>query len=173
MSPTPLRWLYLAGFFICAALLGTAYYFEIVEFMEPCPLCMAQRFFVLLVGVFCLLAFLFDKFRWPSRLFLGLGTASAIGGAFVSDHHVWIQSLPPEDVPACGPSFEYLMETLPLDALIQIMLSGDGNCADISWMYLGISMPGWMRLIFILFALVGFAALVYTWRRSNRKLSSW
>ncbi len=168
MSPTPLRFLYLAGFFICAALLGTAYYFEIVEFMEPCPLCMAQRFFVLMVGIFCLLAFLFDNFRIPSRLSLGLGSAFAIGGAFVADHHVYIQNLPPEDVPACGPSFEYLMDTLPLDALLNIMLEGNGNCADISWMYMDMSMPEWMRLIFIVFAVAGVISLIISWRRGNR-----
>jgi len=168
MSPTPLRYLYLAGFFICVALLCTAYYFEIVEFMEPCPLCMAQRFFVLLVGIFCLLAFFFDNHRWPSRIFLGLGTISAIAGAFVADHHVYIQNLPPEDVPACGPSFEYLMETLPLDALLNIMLEGNGNCADISWMYMGLSMPQWMMVIFIAFAVVGAISLMISWRRGNR-----
>ena len=95
---------------------------------------MVQRLATLLIGIGCLLAFIFDGFRWMSRLALALTTGSAIFGAVVADHHIWIQHLPPEDVPACGPSFDYLLETLPMNELISIMLHGDGNCADVSWM---------------------------------------
>ncbi|MDO6680756.1 MULTISPECIES: disulfide bond formation protein B [unclassified Oceanobacter] len=169
MSPRLLRFGYLAGFLICAALLGAAYYFEIVLYMEPCPLCIVQRLATLLIGIGCLLAFIFDGFRWMSRLALALTTGASVFGAVVANHHIWIQGLPPEEVPACGPSFDYLLETLPMNELINIMLHGNGNCADISWMFWGMSMPEWTRLFFIVFAIISLITLIAKWRSNGRK----
>lgn len=169
LTPPLLRYGYLAGFLICAALLGAAYYFEIVMYLDPCPLCMVQRLATLLIGLSCLLAFVCSDFRWGSRIALALVTASAIFGYFVADHHIWIQHLPPEEVPACGPSFEYLIETLPLNELISIMLHGDGNCAEVNWMFWGMSMPEWTRIFFACFAIAGLISLIYSWSRGERR----
>lgn len=172
MSPSLLRYSYLAGFLICVGLLGAAYYFEIVMYLDPCPLCMVQRLATLLIGIGCLLAYIFDNFRWPSRLFLALATASAIFGYAVADHQVWLQHLPPEDVPECGPGFDYLLETLPMTELFKVILQGDGSCAEITWMFLGMSMPEWTRVFFACFALAGFFSLYISWKRGDRLYQS-
>lgn len=159
---------YLTGFLICAALLGAAFYFEYVMYLDPCPLCMLQRIITAAVGLGCLLAFALDHFRWPTRFFAALATGFAIFGIFVSKHHLWLQSLPADQAPACGPGFYYLAETMPVGDLWNIMLNGDGNCAEVAWMFMGLSMPGWTLVFFTGFAIVGALTLLLDLRRKHR-----
>lgn len=156
---------YLAGFLSCAALLGAAYYFEYVLFLEPCPLCMLQRLATLFVGLGFLAAFLTrerpgQQAGWALKLALVFTVASALLGVWAADHQLWLQSLPKEEVPACGPSFDYMLETLPLSELLKVMLHGDGNCAEITWTFLGKSMPWWTRICFVGYTLAAAFALV-------------
>lgn len=166
---TLLRYGYLAGFLVCAALLGAAFYFEIILYMDPCPLCMLQRLVTALIGVGCLLAFILDRFQWPLRFSLALVIASSIFGIFVADHHLWLQSLPPEEVPACGPGFYYMLDTMPMSDLLDVMLHGDGNCAEVSWRFFGLSMPGWTMVFFIAFGIAGLLSLLATWHKTARR----
>lgn len=155
----------LLGFIACAALLATAYYFEYYLYMDPCPLCMVQRLAFLLIGLGCLAVFL-ARHRPGWRLVtLGFTLAASIFGLWSADHHIWIQNLPADEVPDCGPSFDYLMDTLPLSELLKIMLQGDGNCAEISWSMWGLSMPEWTRLWYAGFVAVVGAALALNLRR--------
>lgn len=155
-----LRHGYAAGFLSCAALMAAAFYFEYVMYLDPCPLCMVQRVATVLTGLGFLMAFFLhpksgQQASWWLRAALLLTLAAALFGLWSADHHVWLQGLPPEDVPACAPSFDYLMKTLPLTELLSIMLQGDGNCADVGWSLWGLSMPAWLRLWF-----VGFSAAI-------------
>jgi len=151
---------YLAGFVLCIALLAGAYYFEYVMFLDPCPLCIIQRIATLGIGIGCLLAFLLRFTVWPHRIALLLTTVSAGFGTWIADHHVWLQHLPKDQVPACGPSLDYLVETLPFNELVTTVLRGSGSCADVSWLFLGLSMPEWTRIIFVAFTVVAVAGLI-------------
>lgn len=145
-----LRYGYLLGFLCCVGLMAAAYYFEYIEFLDPCPLCMVQRLATVLVGVGFLAAFFVEpKGGWWLRGALIFTAAAVAFGIWAATHHIWLQGLPPEEAPACGPGFDYLMETLPLTELLKIMLQGDGNCAEISWEFWGLSMPAWLRLWFV------------------------
>ncbi len=157
LNSLTLRHGYLAGFLSCAGLLAAAYYFEYIMFLDPCPLCMVQRLATLLTGLGFLAAFLAAPAASKGWLYgaLAFTLAAAVFGYWSADHHVWLQSLPAEEVPACGPSFDYMLETLPLSELLGIMLKGNGNCAEVSWMFLGLSMPEWLRVWF-----AGFIAAV-------------
>lgn len=163
-----LHYAYLLAFAMCASLLATAYYFEYYLYMEPCPLCMVQRLATLLIGIGFLAAYVLDEYRWPTRIALAFVIGSAIFGYVTADHHVYLQGLPPEEVPACGPSFDYMLETLPMDELWKVMLHGNGNCADVSWMMLGKSMPEWTRMMFFWFAVSGALALIVRWREEDK-----
>ena len=155
---------YLAGFFICIALLASAYYFEYEMFLEPCPLCIVQRIATLGIGLGCLAAFFLRNTSWPQLIALVFTLASAIFGTWVADHHVYIQGLPADQVPACGPSLEYMIETLPTSELITTMLRGNGSCADVSWLFMGMSMPEWTRIIFVGFVLISLLGLARAWQ---------
>jgi len=136
-------------FIICAGLLAYAYYSELVLGLHPCPLCMTQRFFVLLIGVFGLIAFIHNPKHLGRRVYAVLGIVSAGFGIAVAARHVWIQNLPADQVPACGPSIEYLLDAFPLSEAITLLFRGDGNCADVVWNFLGLSMPAWVLIAFI------------------------
>lgn len=166
-SSLSLRHGYLLGFLSCVGLMAAAYSFEYFLFLDPCPLCMVQRLATVLVGLGFLVAFFLhpkagSQPSWALRIALLFTLAAAIFGIWAADHHIWIQSLPPEDVPACGPSFEHLMQTLPLTELFTLMLKGNGNCAEVDWMFMGLSMPEWVRIWFVGFAAAVVFALVKT-----------
>lgn len=149
------------GFLSCTSLLAAAYYFEYAMYMDPCPLCIVQRVITLVIGLSCLAVGL--SYRLP-KLQLGIFVLITLVGSFgiwVADHHVWIQNLPADQVPACGPNLAYMVETLPLNELIGRMLEGNGSCADISWSFLSLTMPEWMRVWFAGFTIIAIACFFY------------
>lgn len=164
-NPQWLPYGYLAGFFTCAGLMASAYYFEYVLYLDPCPLCMVQRLATVMIGVGFLAAFFTRNMRWLLILALLFTVGSGLFGAWVADHQVWLQHLPKEEVPACGPSVDYLIETLPLNELISVMLEGDGNCAEVVWSLWGMSMPEWTRICFLAYALAAAYGLFHVVRR--------
>ena len=131
-----------------APAMGFAFYLQYVEYMEPCPLCMTQRIFVVLAGVIALVAAIHNPTEKGYKVYAGAGVLTAITGGAFSARHVWLQMLPPEQVPACGPSLSYMLETLPIGDTLRIMLTGDGNCAEELWSFLGLTIPGWTLVIF-------------------------
>ncbi len=154
--PTP-RLLLFAVAAAVTALLGYALYTQYFEGLEPCPLCMTQRFFYALVGIAALVGALHNR---GGRVYGALIALFAAGGAGVAGRQVWLQQLPPELVPACGPSLEYMLETLPFADVLLRMFRGDGNCAVIDWTLLGFSMAEWSLLCFIGFAAIGLFQLL-------------
>ncbi|GAA6134654.1 disulfide bond formation protein B [Oceaniserpentilla sp. 4NH20-0058] len=162
MLPISNRVINLGIFLSCAALLATAYYFEYVLYMDPCPLCMMQRIAVLLVGLTGLAGFLFGGNLIARTVFAVLIVLSGILGISVAGRHAWIQSLPADQVPTCGPSLEYMVDTLPWAEVLTVMLRGNGNCADSHWSFIGLSMPQWMLVWFVGFVLAGLYLLLTT-----------
>lgn len=138
-----------------AILLGSAFMLTSAEvfmhlgFMEPCLLCVSQQLCFFLVGCVASIA-LSLKSRW--RGFPLLAAALSIAGAALAIRQLWLQSLPADQVPACGASFEYLVDVMPLGELLAAMLSGTGECAEVDWTFLSLSMAGW--------ALVGFVCML-------------
>lgn len=136
-----------------SGLFGFALYTQYVGGLDPCPLCMSQRFFYVLTALFAALGAL--QLHWR-RVYGALVGLSAIAGAGVAARQVWLQHLPPSEVPACGPSLEYMFQTLPFGEVFVRMFKGDGNCAIVDWRLLGLSMAEWSLLCFVLLAVVGF-----------------
>src|SRR5690606_5372771 len=101
--------------------------------------------------------------RWIYALLAA--TASAIG-AGIAARHVWLQSLPEDQVPACGPALDYLMDMMPLMEVVRLVLEGDGNCAKIDAQWLGISLPGWTLIAFIGLALWALVTPLFSRRPS-------
>ena len=161
------RLLNLYIFLFCVSLLGIALYMEHVMFLEPCPLSITQRIFFLLAGLTALAAFLHNPVA-GGRIGYGIGAAvlSLAGGGFAM-RQIWMQGLPKDQVPACGPSLSYMIEEFPFSEVLSAMLSGDGNCAEISWQdpVLNLSIPQWTLVGFI--ALAG-VCVFQAFRRSAR-----
>lgn len=143
-----IRATFLLIFFGCTALNLTALYFQYGLNMHPCPLCITQRLFVFAVSLCALIAALHNPAALGRRIYAALGIVAGGVGLSVALRHVWIQSLPADQVPACGPGLAYMFDTFPLGDAINLLLRGDGNCADVSWMLLGLSMPAWVAVCF-------------------------
>lgn len=122
--------------------------------LAPCPLCMTQRLFIVLVGFFALMGGLHNPSGWGRRVYGVLCTISAVAGAAVAARHVWLQHLPADQVPACGPSLEYMLDTLPFSETLNIVMMGDGNCADTAWTFLGFSIPEQTLALFSVITIV-------------------
>ena len=128
-----------------AVCFSVALYTQYVGGLNPCPLCMTQRVFYLSTAAIALLAAVHNR---AVRVYAGLCAVSALAGAAIAGRQVWLQHLPPEAVPACGPSLEYMLQTLPFSDVLTHMLKGDGNCAIVDWRLWGLSMAEWSLLCF-------------------------
>jgi len=160
----PVRWFNLASFAACAGLLGYAYYSQVHSGLEPCPLCIFQRVGVFGLGLVFLVAGLHNPGTVGKRLYGVLLALVALAGAAVAGRHVWIQSLPPERIPDCGPGLDYILDVFPLVQALELVLRGSGECAEVSWVFLGLSMPAWVLVWFIGLGTLG---LVYNWQANN------
>jgi disulfide bond formation protein DsbB len=132
-----------------------ALYFQYVMKLEPCPLCIFQRLFVIGLGVVLLAAALHNPKTWGRRIYGALTALMAASGAAVAGRHVWLQSLPADQVPACGPGLDYMLQTFPFTKTLQLVLRGSGECAKVDWTFLGLSIPGWTFIFFCGFVILG------------------
>ena len=129
----------------CALLLGYGYYLQHVQGLQPCPLCLVQRGFFYAVMAVCIVAALHG--RWV-RLYGALAALVAAGGAAAAGRQVWLQHLPPDKVPQCGPDLFFMLDNFPLSRTLKTLVSGTGECAVVDWTFLGLSIAEWSLLWF-------------------------
>lgn len=168
MNPNPFAWSFrlqfLFGFLVCSALLAYAIFAQYGQMFEPCPLCIFQRVALAATGLVGLLGALHAPKGSIGRKGYGLLAFVTAGtGAALAARHVWLQHLPANQVPTCGPGLEYMLQSMPsyLD-VVKKVLQGSGECAEVNWTLWGFSMPEWTLLCFVLLAL---GALVAGFRR--------
>lgn len=153
----PRRIAFALGFLVCAGLLAWAFWLEHVEGLEPCPLCMFQRVAFVAIA----LVFLVGTFHSPGRvgawIYAILLFLASAAGAALATRQVWLQSLPKDQVPACGMGIGYMLETMPFFDVIRRVLEGSGECAEKGWVFLGLSIAGWTLAFFVAIAVAGFA----------------
>ena len=143
--------------FGCASLMGVALFMEHQMHLEPCPLCILQRVAVIAVGAIAIVAALHNPEARGLKVYGSFMVAAAVVGGSLSARQLWLQSLPADQVPSCGPGLEYLLDVFPLTEVLQMVLTGDGSCAEVVWTFLGISIAGWTLVGFV--GLVGFGLL--------------
>ena len=129
---------------------------QFVEGLEPCPLCISQRLAILTTGMVFLIAGLHNR---AHKAYAVIGAISAVIGAGISARHVWIQHLPPDQVPECSPGLEYVFQHFPLADTIKLMLSGTGECAEIEGIFLGLTIPAWTLIAFLMLATFSLATI--------------
>jgi disulfide bond formation protein DsbB len=134
------------GALACAGLLAYAYYAQFVLHLDPCPLCIFQRVGVFAIGVIFALAAAHDPVGWPRRVYAGLLLLAALATVGVAARQLYIQSLPPGSVPACGASLDFMLKVFPLTDVLVKVLTGSGECAKVEWRLLGLAMPAWVLI---------------------------
>jgi disulfide bond formation protein DsbB len=134
---------FLLGAATCAALLGFGYYLQYGQGLEPCPLCLVQRaFFYAVLGTFALGAIHAPK-RGGNAVYGGLAAFFAVGGIVTAGRQVWLQHLPADKVPACGPDLYFMLQNFPLQQAVAKLFAGSGECAAVDWTFLGLSIAEW------------------------------
>ena len=134
------------GALACAALLAYAYYAQYVMHLEPCPLCIFQRVGIFAIGVVFAVAAVHDPAAWGRRVYAGLLALVALATSGVAVRHLYIQSLPPGTIAACGASLDFMLKVFPLTDVLVKVLTGSGECAKITWRFLGLAMPAWVLI---------------------------
>jgi len=147
------------GFVVCICLMAYALYAQHVLQLEPCPLCIFQRIAVMATGVIFLLAFLHHpKSNAGATLYGVFISVAALCGILIASRHIWIQAQPPGTVAACGATLDYMMQYMPVSKVISKVLMGSGECAEVNWRFLDLSMPWWV--LFACAGLLGWALWV-------------
>ena len=125
------------------------FYFQKVLGLEPCPMCIFQRVAMMATGIIFLVAAIHGPKGAAGRWAYSLLAVIASGiGAFIAGRHTWLQGLPEDQRPACGPTLDYLVDMMPLKDVVETVIRGDGNCAKIDWTLLGYSLPAWTFVVF-------------------------
>ena len=145
---------YIIGFLLCLSLLGFALYLQYFQEQEPCPLCILQRVAFIGMMVLFLIAAVHGPRRRAAIVYSSLLFIIAGIGAAVAGRQVWLQHLPASQVPACGPGLQYMLDRFPLTQALQKIFAGSGECAEVGWRFLGLSIADWSLLWFIALALL-------------------
>jgi disulfide bond formation protein DsbB len=152
----------LFGALVCGGLIGFALYAQHGLGLEPCPLCVFQRVAVLALGFVFLAAYLHNPSGLGARVYGGLAVLASGAGIAFAWRQLWLQALPADQVPECGPGLNFIMDVFPLWEAVTMVFQGSGDCAKIEWAFLGVSMAGW-----VLIALVGLGS-VAAWNNFRR-----
>lgn len=148
----------------CVAMLAFGMYLQYGQGLEPCPMCIVQRYALIGVALFTGLASLRRGRGWTFG-WAGLGLLSAGFGAFVAARQSWLQWNPPE-IATCGRDFYGMVENYPLSRAVPMIFRGSGDCTAIDWTFLGGSIANWSFIAFVLMAL---ALLALIWRQRTAR----
>ena len=149
---------------LCASFLGYALYLQYVEYQDPCPLCLVQRGCYLILMVVGIAGALHGR---ALRAYGWVAVLAAIGGGITASRQVWLQHLPKDQVPQCGPDLYYMIDNFPLAKMLGLLFKGSGQCAEVTWRFLGMSIAEWSLLWF---AVILAGALAFALRgRSARR----
>ena len=158
------RWLYLAGALVVGVMFASALYLQYVLRQEPCPLCMIQRVIFIAIGITFFIAALHNPKRIAARVYSGLIALLALSGVGVAGRHIWIQHLPKDQVPGCGPGLDYMLKNFPMSEVWQELMHGSGECAEKGWTFLTLGIPEWSLVSYVL---LGAWALMVALRRAS------
>jgi len=129
-------------------------YLQMIEYLEPCPLCILDRGVVIALGVVFLIALVHNPSNWGNRVYGTLALLLSATGIAICARHIWLQNLPADEVPDCGAGFWYMLDSMPFSRFLDTILNGSGECADIQWQFLGFTLPEVTLGLFVVFALL-------------------
>ena len=165
MKVNSLRFYSFLPFIGTVLFLAYALYTEYYLYLSPCPLCMVQRYIYVLIGILFFITFLKPPIAWGRKLFGILKLLVSLFGMFVAGWHVRLQHLPPEEVPDCGPGLDYMLDVLPWKDILSQLINGSGDCAEVVWSFIGLSMPTWSFICFL-----GYFFYTIFWMNIKQKL---
>ena len=143
------RKFFIAIFTICIGLLIFGLYLEHVQGLEACPLCIFQRIAYTAIIFIALIGAIHNPRNLLQNIYKLLMVISAITGAAIAGRQIWLQHLPPELVPECGPGLDYMFNVFPFGEALKMIFTGSGECAEVKWRFIGLSIAEWSLIMFI------------------------
>ena len=147
------RLIYGLIFAVCTGLIGVAMYLQHAQGLEPCPMCILQRYAFIFSGLVALAAAIHDPQHGGRRIYGVMVVLATGAGAGVAARHVWLEHYPPK-IFDCGADLGYMMESFPLAEALPMIFRGTGDCSKVLWRFLGLSIAEW-ALIWFLVLIVG------------------
>lgn len=159
----PIMWtprLVFAGVFVvCAALIVFALYLQHVETLEPCPMCILQRYAFIAIAAAALVGAIHNPRGGALVAYSSLVVLFALTGAGIAARHSWLQHFPVKSF-SCGADLGYLLNTFPLAKALPAIFSGTGECTKVDWRFVGLSIPEWALVWFVIFTAVAILAAI-------------
>lgn len=150
-TTTVTRLAFAAIFVVCAALIGFAIYLQETEGLEPCPMCILQRYAFVVLGIVALVAAIHGPRGVMLKVYGALAILVAIVGGGVAIRHSYIQHFPPK-IETCGTDLDFLVSNFPLSQALPKIFTGTGSCSKVDWTMMGLSIPEWALVWFLIFA---------------------
>lgn len=158
----PKRWLYLVGGVTVVIMYCSALYLQYMLRQEPCPLCMIQRVIFIAIGVLFFFAALHNAKQFGAKVYSVLIAITSLSGVAVASRHIWIQHLPKDQVPACGPGLDYMLKNFPMSDVWREVFHGSGECAEKGWTFLTLGIPEWALVSYVF---LGVFAVMVGWKK--------
>ena len=153
------RYFYLSLVLVCLCLLGFGLYLEHVKGLEPCPLCVFQRIAFIAILCVSVIAAIHGPRHWGRYLYNGLLLIASMIGGSIAARQIWLQYLPADQVPECGPGLDYMLDAFPLTKALGMVLRGSGECAEVDWLFLGMSIAEWSLIWFVIFFILALISI--------------
>ncbi len=152
MRFTP-RIVFAAIFAVCAGLLAFGYYLQEYKGLDPCPMCILQRYAFFAIAFVALAAAVHGPRQIAVKVYGALVALLAVAGGGVAIRHSWLQHFPPARE-TCGTDLEFLLNTFPLSQAFPKIFAGTGSCSKVDWRLLGLSIPEWALVWYVILAAV-------------------
>lgn len=149
-SLSSIRGVFLLSFLACVALMAFGLYLQHAKNLEPCPLCIMQRYAFIAIGIVALIGGLHNPRGWGRLPYALLMLIGAGAGAGVAGRQIWLQHNPQVSA-QCGPDLDYMLDSFPLSQVLPMLFKGEGDCGKILWQFLGLSIPEWAMVWFVIF----------------------
>jgi disulfide bond formation protein DsbB len=150
---------------VVVLLLGIVEYLQKFKGIDPCPLCILQRFALIGLGIPFLLGSLipFKKIGLVINSLIAL--LFAVIGTLLASRQVWLQHLPPNQSSDCGASLDYMLQVLPWHEVLKKVLQGTSECANVGWEFLHVSLAGWSLFAFGMFTVIALWQLTQSFKK--------
>ena len=161
------RMLNAIGLFLCVtSIVFAVFYLEKTLYLDPCPLCILDRVVLAVMGLIFFLALISFPGSVFSKIYSLLTIALSTVGIGLASRHIWLQSLPADKVPECGPDLYYMLETLPVFDVIRKVFAGSGSCAEVDWIFAGLTIPEQTLILFTGLMLLSLIQAVTAWKHA-------
>ena len=151
------RMIYLAIFLVCSGLIGFALYLQHSLGLEPCPMCILQRYAFIVIGLTALVAAIHNPVLLGRRIYSGLLAVMSATGGGVAIRHVYLEHYPPK-IFDCGADVGFMLESFPLTQALPMIFRGTGDCTKVAWRFLGLSIAEWSLIWFAIFLVAAVVA---------------